>query len=37
MSPESIVTSDEYGIDGLTKVLEVFLLPACHVTGSGSV
>lgn len=34
---QSIVTSDEYGIDGLTLVLEVFFGPVCKVTGSGSV
>lgn len=37
MPSGSIVTCDEYGIDGLTWVLEVFFMPLREVPGSGSV
>lgn len=37
MPSGSIVICDEYGIDGLTWVLEVFFVPVCEYTGSGFV
>lgn len=36
MPSGSIVTCDEYGIDGLTWTLELFFVPVCEDTGSGS-
>lgn len=37
MPSGSIVTCDEYGIDGLSWVLKVLSVPVCEDTGSVSV